>query len=91
MSIDIPRERSMALAVGVADVLNAVIVGMEVDDTSLFDMDAAMFALSRVADEKMCAALTVIAYLFTERNILPCDVFERVPEIVAEIALADLE
>lgn len=91
MAINVPRERCLTLAVGVAEILNAVVVGMECTEDSLFDLDAAMVTLNRAADNQMCAALTVLAALFNERGIMPHEIFERTPYLVSQIALQDLE
>lgn len=91
MTVNARRERCLSLALGAAEVLNAVIVGMECTEDSLFDVDVALSCVVPGDDELLASALIVIAALFNERGILPHEVFERAPYFVAEIALQDLE
>lgn len=91
MYTNVPRERCLRLALGVGEVLNAVIVGMECTEDSLFDLDAAKDGVYPFDERMLEAALVVIASLFNERGILPHEVFERIPHHMAEVALQDIE
>jgi hypothetical protein len=91
MAVNVPRERQLRLALGVGEVLNAVIVGMECTEDSLFDLDIAKDGVYPFDERMLDAALVLIAALFNERNILPHEIFERIPALMAEVALQDLE
>lgn len=91
MTVNVPRERCLRLALGVGEILNAVIVGMECSEDSLFDLDAAKDGVYPFDERMLEAALVLLAALFDERGILPSEVLERVPYFMAQIALQDLE
>lgn len=86
-----PRDRLIDLGLDAGIILDAVVVGMESSETSLFDLESALRFLDAEDDGLIAGALTIIATLFNERGTLPHEIRDRAPRYVTEIAFQDLE
>lgn len=90
MSDDALRFEALDVAECAAQVMNALIVGMECNDIAEIDMEAALSTVSEWTVDHVKAALLLLSADLYERGIEPYDVFERIPRVVSLLALRDL-
>jgi hypothetical protein len=90
MSDDALRLEALDVAECAAQIMHALVVGMECNDIAEIDTDAALSTLPEWNVGHVKAALLLLSADLYERGIEPCDVFERIPRVVSLLALRDL-
>lgn len=85
-----PRAIMLGIAVHASQVLNAVVVGLECSETSTLDIEAALDHLCCNRCGHTQAMLLMIAALLDERGMDASQIYEAIPQFVAEIATCEL-